>query len=252
MPTTIDSLQIEIQSSSTNASQGIRDLAKSLGELKTNGTVNVAIKNLNNLSSALKNFTDASNATRSVGRLVGALGKLKEVGSVTSIGTSLTKLSAAMKTLETVNLDRVEPKIIGIVHAVEPLSSIKSGGLGSMVNALAKIGKVTESLNDEKIDAFAERVEKLGYSLDAAGIDVAFGRFKEGHEYSAVWHVKKKDLTLTLEDTRKRYGVEKHGIEADPLFVDGEGRNFQLRKGSPAFGKGKDGKNIGADFSVFK
>jgi hypothetical protein len=80
----------------------------------------------------------------------------------------------------------------------------------------------------------------------------AFGRHSPTHEYSAVWHVKKKDLPLTLEDTRKRYGVEKHGIEADPLFVDGEGRNFQLRKGSPAFGKGKDGKNIGADFSVFK
>ena len=80
----------------------------------------------------------------------------------------------------------------------------------------------------------------------------AFGRHSPTHEYSAVWHVKKKDLTLTLEETRKRYGVEKHGIEADPLFVDGEGRNFQLRKGSPAFGKGKDGKNIGADFSVFK
>ena len=161
MPTTIDSLQIEIQSSSANASQGIRDLAKSLGELKSNGTVNVAIKNLNNLSSALRNFTDASNATRSVGKLVGALGKLKEVGSVTSIGTSLTKLSASLKTLETVNLDRVEPKIIGIVHAVEPLSSVKAGGIGTMVNALAKIGKVTEGLNDEKIDAFAERVEKL-------------------------------------------------------------------------------------------
>ena len=126
MPTTIDTLQIEIQSNSTNASQGIKDLAKSLGELKSNGTVNVAIKNLNNLSSALRNFTDASHATRSVGKLVGALGKLKEVGSVTSIGTSLTKLSTSLKTLETVNLDRVEPKIIGIAHAVTPLSSVNT------------------------------------------------------------------------------------------------------------------------------
>ena len=161
MPTTIDSLQIEIQSNSTSASKGIEDLAKSLGELKKNGTVNVAIKNLNSLSTALRNFTDASNATRSVGKLVGSLSKLKEVGSVTSIGNSLNKLSASLKTLETVNLDRVEPKIIGIAHAVSPLSSIKAGGIGTMVNSLAKIGKVTESLNDEKINAFAERVDKL-------------------------------------------------------------------------------------------
>jgi len=165
MPTTIDTLQIEIQSNSTSASKGIEDLAKSLGELKKNGTVNVAIKNLNSLSTALRNFTDASHATRSVGKLVGSLTKLKEVGSVTSIGNSLTKLSASLKTLETVNLDRVEPKIIGIAHAVSPLSSIKAGGIGTMVNALARIGKVTESLDDAKIDAFAERVDKLVQKL---------------------------------------------------------------------------------------
>jgi hypothetical protein len=62
----------------------------------------------------------------------------------------------------------------------------------------------------------------------------------------------KQDLTLTLEDTRKRYGVEKSGIEADPLFVDEPGKDFTLRKDSPAIGKGKGGRNLGADFSIFK
>lgn len=80
----------------------------------------------------------------------------------------------------------------------------------------------------------------------------AFGRYKKSHEYSAVWHVKKRDLTLTLEETRKRYGVEKHGIEADPLFVNELEKDFTLRKNSPAIGKGRNGKNMGADFSIFK
>ena len=166
MSTTIDSLQIEIQSSSTNASQGIRDLAKSLGELKNNGTVTTAIKNLNALSGALKNFTDASNATRSVGKLVGALGKLKEVGSVTSIGTSLTKLSNAIKSLDTTNIEGIDQKIAGIAQAVAPLSSLKAGGLNTMVNAMMKIGKVTKELDDDKIAAFAERIEKLNAVLE--------------------------------------------------------------------------------------
>ena len=166
MPTTIDSLQIEIQSSSTNASQGIRDLAKSLGELKTNGTVNVAIKNLNNLSSALKNFTDASNATRSVGKLVGSLSRLKEGGSVTSIGNGLTKLSSSLKSLEKVNVDDVAPQIQRIADAVAPLSAVKGGGLTSMVNAMSKIGKVTKDLDDAKINAFAERIQKLNTVLE--------------------------------------------------------------------------------------
>ncbi len=166
MPTTIDSLQIEIQSSSSNASKGIHDLAKSLGELKANGTVNVAIKNLNNLSSALRNFTDASNATRSVGKLVGSLSKLKEVGSVTSIGNSLTKLSASLKSLDKVNVDDVAPQIERIAAAVAPLSAIKAGGFGTMVNSMAKIGKVTADLDEAKIAAFAEKIQKLNAVLE--------------------------------------------------------------------------------------
>ena len=80
----------------------------------------------------------------------------------------------------------------------------------------------------------------------------SFGRYKPNHTYSAVWHVKKKDMPLTLADTRKRFGVEKHAIEADPLFVDERSGNFALKKNSPAIGKGRDGKNRGADMSVFK
>lgn len=166
MATTIDTLQIEIESNSTNASAGIQNLAKSLGELKKNGTVSTAIKNLNNLSGALRSFTDASNATRSVGKLVGALAKLKEVGSVTSIGTSITKLSKSLEGLEKVKVDNVAPQIERIVHAVQPLSTLKGGGLSSMVNAMAKIGKVTADLDDQKIAAFAERIKKLTEVLE--------------------------------------------------------------------------------------
>lgn len=166
MATTIDTLQIEIESDSTRASQGIQNLAKSLGELKKNGTVSTAIKNLNNLSGALRSFTDASNATRSVGKLVGALAKLKEVGSVTSIGTSITKLSKSLESLEKIKVDNVAPQIERIVHAVYPLSTLKGGGLSSMVNAMAKIGKVTADLDDQKIAAFAERIQKLSDVLE--------------------------------------------------------------------------------------
>jgi hypothetical protein len=80
----------------------------------------------------------------------------------------------------------------------------------------------------------------------------AFGRYKPGHEYSAVWHVKKKDMPLTLAETQKRYGVEKHAIEADPLFVDERGKDFTLKNNSPARRKGRNGQTLGADFSIFK
>lgn len=166
MPTTIDSLQIEIQSSSTNASAGIRDLAKSLGELKRSGTVTTAIKNLDKLSVSLRGFADASNATRSLGKLAGALERLKSIGSVTSLGSSISKLGASLKAIGDINIDDVAPKIERIAGALQPLSTVKAGGINTMVNGLMKLGKVTESLDEATIDAFADKIKRLTAVLE--------------------------------------------------------------------------------------
>lgn len=166
MATTIDAIQIEIQSSSTSAAKGIRDFSAALGELKKNGISSSAVSKLNDLSSALKGFADASNATRSIGKLVGSLSKLKAVGSVASISNSIAKLSTGLKALDTVDVEHVAPQIEKIAAAVAPLSTIKAGGIGTMVNALAKIGKVTEALDDDKIAAFADRIKQLTAAVE--------------------------------------------------------------------------------------
>ena len=165
MPTTIDSLQIEIQSTSSNAAQGIHELAESLGELKANGTISTAIKNLNNLSEKLKTFTDASNATRSIGRLAGAIQKLKEVGSITSVATSVGTMNSALRGLDSIHVESIAPKLAQISEAVKPLSAIKAGGLKSMADGLAKLPKVTEALDDETIERFAQRVDLVSQKL---------------------------------------------------------------------------------------
>ena len=80
----------------------------------------------------------------------------------------------------------------------------------------------------------------------------AFGRHAKSPTYSAPWTIKKRNMPGTLKEVRKRYGIEKHAIEADPRYADVKKADFTLLPGSPAFKKGKDGKNIGADFSIFK
>ena len=166
MPTTIDSLQIEIQSTSSNAAQGIHELAVSLGELKSNGTISTAIKNLNNLSEKLKTFTDASNATKSIGRLAGAIQKLKEVGSIASVANSVATMNSALRGLDSIHVESIAPKLAQISEAVKPLSTIKAGGLKSMIDGLAKLPKVTEALDDETIERFAQRVELVSQKLE--------------------------------------------------------------------------------------
>ena len=80
----------------------------------------------------------------------------------------------------------------------------------------------------------------------------AFGRHAKSSTYSAPWTIKKRNMPGTLKEVQKRFGIEKNAIEADPRYADVKKADFTLLPGSPAFKKGKDGKNIGVDFSIFK
>ena len=161
MPTVIDSLQIEIQSGSSNAASGIDALAGSLDKLRKYSKLTTVTKNLTALSAAVKGFSSASGAASSMLTLASALERLRGVKSIASITNNLTKLPAALNGIESINLGRAEEQIRGIASAAGPLTEIKTSGFASMVNGLAKIDKVTKELDDEKINAFAERVKKL-------------------------------------------------------------------------------------------
>ena len=161
MGVTIDSLQIEIQSSSTNAASGIDALAASLERLKKNGSFKTATTNLERLSNALRGLPNVHGASNALRTLANSIEKLKSVGSVASLTKSLAGLPVALKALEGINLDGVASKAERLAVAVGPLSSIKAGGLGSMVTAMSKLAKVTESLSEEALNAFAEKIKKL-------------------------------------------------------------------------------------------
>ena len=171
--TTIDSLQIEIKSSSTDAAKGIDDLSAALGRLKKNGSFKTVSNNLNNLSGALRNLPNVHSASNSLRTLANSIEKLKGIGSVSSLTNSLTKLPAALNSLSNINLEKVAPQIKAIAAAVAPLSSVKGGGFGTMVNSLKNLGKVTDSLSDEKIAQFASKVELLSQKLEPLSAKMA-------------------------------------------------------------------------------
>ena len=165
MSTTIDSLQIEIQSSSSNAAKGIDALAKSLEGLKKNGSFKTVSTNLNNLSEALNKLPNVHSASNALRTLANSIEKLKGVGTVSGLSNSLAKLPAALKSLGNIDIEKVAPQIRNVAYAVLPLSAIKSGGLNTMVNAMKNLEKVADSLDDETIGRFAEKVELLNEKL---------------------------------------------------------------------------------------
>lgn len=166
MSTNIDSLSIEIQSNSTNAAKGIDDLAASLGNLKSNGSLGVAVKNLERLSDALKKLTPVTSNAKKLDDLAKSVSNLANVGSISKTVNQLSKLPGALNGLSKVNIDpELGRKLSDLATAVAPLSNVKTSGFNSMVSSLSKIGKVTDSLDDDTIAQFTERVKKLNDAL---------------------------------------------------------------------------------------
>ena len=165
MGVTIDSISIEIESSSTDAAKGIDALAKSLEGLKKNGSFKTVSNNLNNLSSALKSLPNVHQASNALRTLANSIEKLKGVGSVASLSNSLKKLPEALKAVSNINLEKIAPQLQRVAEVVAPLSAIKAGGLNTMINSLKKLGDVTTSLDKDTIDAFAEKVALLNSKL---------------------------------------------------------------------------------------
>ena len=190
MPTTIDSLQIEIQTSSASAASGINALATSLAELKKSGTITTVVKNLNKLSEALSGLTSVHRSANALRTLANSIDGLKEVGSVASIVNSLKKLPEAFQAIENIDIGRVAPQIQAIVVAISPLSNVKAGGFGTMVNAMKNLAKITESLDEATISAFAAKVstlnERLGpLSEKMSTIRSGFGAINSGARQAA-------------------------------------------------------------------
>ena len=175
---TIDSIQIEIESNSTNAATGIDALAGSLERLKKIGSSKTVLKNLETLSTAIKNLPNVHGASNSLRTLANSIEKLKSVGSIASLSNSLAKLPTALKSVESIDLDRVAPQLQKVADAVAPLSGIKAGGLGTIVSNMKKLGEVTDSLDDDTIKRFADKVDLLNSKL--APLSQKMTSIKEG------------------------------------------------------------------------
>ena len=166
MSTPIDSLEIKIQSDSSQAAAGINGLATALGNLKKNGGVGTAVTNLGKLSDALGKLNRVSGDATKISRVAKAMSDLSKVGSINKTINQLNKLPGALNGLTNVNIDpSLASKLNGLVQAVQPLSKVRTSGFTSMVNSLARIADVTKKLDDTTIANFANRVSKLNTAL---------------------------------------------------------------------------------------
>lgn len=163
--TTIDQLEVKIETDAAGAVKGIQDFSNALENLKKNSSTTTAVKNLTKLTESLRAFSGVNSEVSKLNSLASGLQTLKNVGSIASISNNLTKLATAMRSVGGSDIGGLDTKIQGVVAAVQPLSQIRAGGLGTMINNLKKLNEVTASLDDKTIEDFAAKVEKLNKAL---------------------------------------------------------------------------------------
>ncbi len=139
MGTTIDSLDIQVSQSSSNAVKGIEDLAGSLEKLKsaTKGGLGLTsiIRQLNSVVEPINRTNGAS--IRKLESLAGAIDKLSSAGKISpSIANNISKIGAAMDNITSEGVTRLQ-ETVSALERMKDVGKISTPNLAKVTPAIA-------------------------------------------------------------------------------------------------------------------
>lgn len=166
MPTTIESLELEVQSSATSATSGIDALSASLSKLKS------AIKGgvgLNSVANQVRNLNTSlqgsDGSADKIDKLTNSLSKLKGLGSIkisSSIGNQLKNIGNSASSLNGADFSGISK----LSAAIQPLSNIgKASGLQSTITQLQKLPQLAQTLNGINWNTLTSQLQQLSNAL---------------------------------------------------------------------------------------
>ena len=168
MSITIESLELEVLSSSKSAASGLDALSASLEKLK------VATKGglgLTAVANQLKKVNEATNgiSETSVGNVTG-LAKAIQLLSGTKISSTIaTQITAMSTALGGADFSGGEEKLKSLVNALSHLSNLPKSNLASYVNNLKKLPEVLNSIDDTAITTLKKKIEDIAEALKPLG-----------------------------------------------------------------------------------
>lgn len=168
----IDSLQIQIEATSSDAEKNIDSLTNSLTSLKAvakgGAGLNTISKQLQALVSATNGATSAGNKISNLANALKALQNIQRPSGMSSAINSLNKI----KEIDLSNAST--EKIQNLVTALNSLSSVqKATGLNSTINALKKLPEITEQLEKTDLNAFASQIQRVASALRPLSSEMA-------------------------------------------------------------------------------
>ncbi len=157
MSTTIESLELEILSSSQSAESGLDRLTASLEKLKT------ATKGGLGLSRVAKNIRSVADATNSinsgsVSNVNGLAKAIQLLGGTKISSTIATQITAMSTALSGADFSGSQEKLKGLADALAPLSALPKTNLASYVNNLKKL---PDALNNIDTRALYEKIHSV-------------------------------------------------------------------------------------------
>lgn len=169
MSTTIDSLDIQIRSSAGTAADNIEELAIALGDLKANGKISTAIKNLTGLKTSLDGLRNVGTAIQNIEKLAKTLPKLSSIGDVSGLTktiNSLKNIPGVVKGLNGVDFSKLSTQIQGLASGMSALTTVANpSGLTSSLTALKKIPDIVKALDTAVLDQFEASMKRLATAL---------------------------------------------------------------------------------------
>ena len=161
MSVTIESLELELISSSKSAESGLDALTNTLEKLKkaTSGGVGLAsvTKQIKGLSDAAKSVD--SRAVHNLNGLSRAIGILSNLGGLklsSSIAIQMTAIGKATQTLNGVNFTPISE----LANSLLPLNNVKIN-LSSTVNQLRRLPETIISLSTVNMSSFSAKIREL-------------------------------------------------------------------------------------------
>lgn len=162
MSATIESLQVEVQSSAGSAVSGIDALASSLGKLKSavKGGVGLTAvaKQLATLNNALNSISGAN--ANNLNKLAQGLQTLSSCGNLklsSSVSTQITNIGNAVRSLNGTDF-AVLPSL---VNALSPLANIGKANLNSYISQLQRLPQAVQALGSVNMDGLSSKLAEL-------------------------------------------------------------------------------------------
>ena len=160
----VESLELQITGDARSAEQSIDSLIDTLGRLKTaasGGSGLRAVANpLQKISNAVNTMSGAGQKLKDLSAGLGALNKASNFTISTNIANQINKINEAVK-----NSTTDYSPITNLYAAMEPLSNLGKGGLGTLITNIKKLPEVLAQLNQLDLATLKTKIQEVAASL---------------------------------------------------------------------------------------